>query len=82
MKVVITLLTRCFSYWPQDEVTYKQLTKQTHSRRTAAALFFELLQLKTLDYVDLDQTRSYGDIKITKATRFTETIPAVGGAAA
>jgi cohesin complex subunit SCC1 len=63
----------------QSEVTYKQLTKNTQNRRTAAALFFELLQLKTLNYVDVDQSRPYGDIKITKATRFSETIPAVDG---
>ncbi|KAL4150613.1 hypothetical protein PRNP1_010015 [Phytophthora ramorum] len=61
----------------KEEVTYKQLTKKTHDRRTAAALFFELLQLKTLDYVDVDQTAPYSDIKISKAARFSEYIPAV-----
>ncbi|DBA00258.1 TPA: hypothetical protein N0F65_007902 [Lagenidium giganteum] len=59
-----------------DAVTYKQLTKHTQSRRTAAALFFELLQLKTLDFVDIDQPKPYGDIKISRATRFSESIPA------
>lgn len=61
----------------KEEVTYKQLTKNTQSRRTAAALFFELLQLKTLDYVDLTQSQAYGDIKVSKAVRFSESIPAV-----
>jgi chromatin segregation and condensation protein Rec8/ScpA/Scc1 (kleisin family) len=61
----------------KEEVTYKQLTKNTQSRRTAAALFFELLQLKTLDFVDLTQSQAYGDIKVSKATRFSESIPAV-----
>ncbi|KAL3665645.1 hypothetical protein V7S43_009081 [Phytophthora oleae] len=59
------------------EVTYKQLTKNTKDRRTAAALFFELLQLKTLDYVDVEQAAPYSDIKISKAARFSEHIPAV-----
>jgi cohesin complex subunit SCC1 len=61
----------------KQEVTYKQLTQKTHSRRTAAALFFELLQLKTLDYVDVEQAAPYSDIKISKAARFSEHIPAV-----
>ncbi|RLN94884.1 hypothetical protein BBJ28_00002445 [Nothophytophthora sp. Chile5] len=61
----------------KEEVTYKQLTRKTRDRRTAAALFFELLQLKTLDYVDVAQSEPYADIKISKTTRFSETIPAV-----
>ncbi|KAE9100861.1 hypothetical protein PF010_g14656 [Phytophthora fragariae] len=61
----------------KEEVTYKQLTKKTQDRRTAAALFFELLQLKTLDYVDVEQAAPYSDIKISKAVRFSEHIPAV-----
>ncbi|GLD95922.1 hypothetical protein PINS_up004600 [Pythium insidiosum] len=73
MKVLRTSLQE------KTEVTYNQLTKNTQNRRTAAALFFELLQLKTLNYVDINQTRPYGDIKIAKATRFAEHIPAVDG---
>ena len=61
----------------KEEVTYKQLTKKTQDRRTAAALFFELLQLKTLDYVDVEQAAPYADIKVSKAARFSEHIPAV-----
>lgn len=61
----------------KDEVTYQQLTKKTQDRRTAAALFFELLQLKTLDYVDVKQKAPYSDITISKAARFPEYIPAV-----
>ncbi|GMF14524.1 unnamed protein product [Phytophthora fragariaefolia] len=61
----------------KEEVTYKQLTKKTQDRRTAAALFFELLQLKTLDYVDVEQSAPYSDIKISKSARFSEHIPAV-----
>ncbi|CAH0521831.1 unnamed protein product [Peronospora belbahrii] len=60
-----------------EEVTYRQLTKKTQDRRTAAALFFELLQLKTLDYVDVEQAAPFSDIKISKAGRFSEYIPSV-----
>jgi cohesin complex subunit SCC1 len=42
------------------------------SRRTAAGVFFELLQLKTWDYIDLDQDESYGDIKVS---RFSNSLP-------
>ncbi|KAG7380074.1 Double-strand-break repair protein rad21 [Phytophthora boehmeriae] len=71
MKVLRTSLDN------KEEVTYKQLTKKKPDRRTAAALFFELLQLKTLDYVDIQQAAPYSDIKISKAARFSEHIPAV-----
>jgi cohesin complex subunit SCC1 len=45
------------------------------SRRTAAGVFFELLQLKTWDYIDLGQESSYGNIKISPGTKFTEDPP-------
>jgi cohesin complex subunit SCC1 len=45
------------------------------SRRTACSVFFELLQLKTWDFIELDQEESYGDIKITPGIRFTEEAP-------
>jgi cohesin complex subunit SCC1 len=63
----------------QTQASYQGLTKHTQNRRTAAALFFELLQLKTLDYIDVDQSKPFGDIIITKAVRFGEHIPAVDG---
>jgi cohesin complex subunit SCC1 len=61
----------------QDTVSYNQLAKTTRSRRTAAALFFELLQLKTLDFIDVDQPKAYGNIYVSKTVRFTEYVPAV-----
>lgn len=45
------------------------------SRRTAAGVFFELLQLKTWDYIDLGQDTSYGNIKISPSTKFGEDPP-------
>lgn len=44
-------------------LSYDKMSKGV-SRRTAAGVFFELLQLKTWDYIDLDQDESYGDIKV------------------
>lgn len=45
------------------------------SRRTAAGAFFEILQLKTWDFVELNQEKSYGDITITPGLRFDEPPP-------
>lgn len=47
------------------------------SRRTACGVFFELLQLKTWDFIELDQDKSYEDIKITPGVRFNEGAPTV-----
>jgi len=55
----------------KDVVSYKTIAKGT-KRRTAAGCFFELLQLKTWDYIELQQSESFGDIKITAAKRFSE----------
>jgi cohesin complex subunit SCC1 len=46
------------------------------SRRTAASVFFELLQLKTWDFVEVEQDVSYGDIAIAPGLRFREEPPA------
>ena len=42
------------------------------SRRTAAGVFFELLQLKTWDYIDVNQTTAYGDIKVAPGVKFND----------
>ena len=44
-------------------ISYNNLSKGA-SRRTAAGVFFELLQLKTWDFIELDQDKSYGDVKV------------------
>jgi cohesin complex subunit SCC1 len=41
-------------------------------KRTAAGCFFELLQLKTWNYIDVKQDTAYGDIRVTKTKRFDE----------
>lgn len=59
----------------QPTTTYQTLMKPTQSRRTAAAFFFEMLQLKTLNYVDVDQSTPYGDIQIKATEHFHDPIP-------
>lgn len=61
------------------ELSYNRLTAGC-SRRTAAGVFFEMLQLKTWDFIELDQNKSYGDIVITPGLRFEENHPSAIGA--
>jgi hypothetical protein len=42
------------------------------SRRTAVTVFLELLQLKTWDFVDLEQDETFGDITILPGVKFDE----------
>jgi hypothetical protein len=56
------------------ELSFKKLSIGC-SRRTAVSVFFELLQLKTWDFIELEQDQSYGDIKIAPGIRFHESAP-------
>ena len=47
------------------------------SRRTAAGVFFELLQLKTWDYIDVNQADAYGDITVAPGVKFNDEAGAV-----
>jgi cohesin complex subunit SCC1 len=57
-------------------IVFDDLSKDC-SRRNAAAVFFELLQLKTWDYVELGQEESYGTIKIAPGAKFSEEAPSL-----
>lgn len=57
-----------------SQLSYNKLSAGC-SRRTAAGVFFEMLQLKTWDFVELNQDKSYGDIAITPGLRFDEAPP-------
>lgn len=57
-----------------DYVSYNELS-QGVSRRTAAGVFFELLALKTLNFVELNQDEPFGDIDITPGVKFMEDPP-------
>lgn len=56
------------------QLSYNKLSAGC-SRRTAAGVFFEMLQLKTWDFVELNQEKSYGDIQISPGLRFDEPPP-------
>ena len=57
-----------------SQLSYNKLSAGC-SRRTAAGVFFEMLQLKTWDFVELNQDKSYGDIAVAPGTRFDEDPP-------
>mmetsp|Transcript_53993 Transcript_53993/g.69336 ORF Transcript_53993/g.69336 Transcript_53993/m.69336 type:complete len:684 (-) Transcript_53993:252-2303(-) len=78
-KKVMTMLESEFD--SKDKVSYNHvcgINKKGGSkvgRRTAAGVFFELLQLKTWDYIEVEQESSYEDIIVTKGDRFDQGIP-------
>jgi hypothetical protein len=55
----------------QDSVSFKAISKGI-SRRTAAACFLEILQLKTWGFVDVAQESPFADIDIMPTTKFHE----------
>lgn len=55
-------------------LSFDKLSKGT-SRRTACGVFFELLQLKTWSFIELNQDKAYGDINIMRGARFNENPP-------
>jgi len=58
-----------------SQVEFHQITKNVSSRRNAASVFFEMLQLKTWDFIEVDQSDAYGDITISPGVRFSEAPP-------
>jgi cohesin complex subunit SCC1 len=62
VKVYNVLRSRMTDETP--ELSYQKLCPKSVSRRTAAGVFFELLQLKTWDIIDLGQDKSYADIMV------------------
>eukprot|EP00752_Nemacystus_decipiens_P012358 g10955.t1 len=56
-------------------VTHASLARGA-KRRTAAGAFFELLQLKTWDFVELSQQEPYGDINVTAGPRLNDEVQA------
>lgn len=49
---------------------------QKKNRKTVAGAFFQLLVLKSLNYVDLKQPEPYADITVTKTAHFDEPLAA------
>lgn len=74
---VLNMLKKNMGTDDQDlpkNLSYDKLS-QGVSRRTACGVFFELLQLKTWDFIELNQQQSYSDIRITPGVRFHESPP-------
>lgn len=57
-----------------SQLSYNKLSAGC-SRRVAAGVFSEMLQLKTWDFVELNQDKSYGDIMVSPGLRFDEPPP-------
>lgn len=57
-----------------SQLSYKVLSHGC-TRRTASTVFLELLQLKTWDYVELDQDETFGEITILPGTKFDDEVP-------
>ena len=53
----------------QDSVSFTAISKGI-SRRTAAACFLEILQLKTWGFIDVAQDKPFSDININPTTKF------------
>jgi len=53
-----------------------------HPRQTAASLFYELLVLKTHDFIAVDQPAPYGDIEVSKTQHFEDPLPETADGAA
>ena len=51
-------------------LSFDKLSKDS-SRRTAASVFFELLQLKTWDFIELEQDGAFGNIEVRFSMRVT-----------
>lgn len=60
-----------------EEVSFESLLRSSiDPRHAAAGVFYELLVLKTHDYVNLRQDEPYADIHIAKTTHFDDPFPA------
>eukprot|EP01135_Chromosphaera_perkinsii_P011299 Nk52_evm80s2367 gene=Nk52_evmTU80s2367 len=52
-----------------DTISYNTITEKK-DRRTASACLFELLVLKTREYIDVNQSEPFGDIEVTTEEKF------------
>jgi len=71
---VFGMLKRNMTDGERNELSYDEISKGC-SRKTAASVFFELLQLKTWDFIEVHQDESYADIQVQKGARFVDDPP-------
>jgi cohesin complex subunit SCC1 len=76
-KKVMAMLETQFE--ASEHASYNAISGVTRGnkvgRRTAAGVFFELLQLKTWDYIEVGQDGAYGDIDVSKGRKFASGAP-------
>jgi len=67
---MLTALDRCLQR--HDFVSFRQMAppSSAHSRKQAAAKFYTFLVLKKMEAVDVAQDSAYGDIMISRGTKF------------
>ena len=58
----------------EPHLSYNGLTEGCN-RRTAVNVYFELLQLKTWDFIELNQDEPYGDIIVSPGPKFDDEVP-------
>ncbi|XP_027185979.1 sister chromatid cohesion 1 protein 2 isoform X2 [Cicer arietinum] len=56
----------------EDIVNFSQVS-EGRTRKESARLFYEVLVLKTTNYVDVQQNNAYGDIAVRKLKKFDQT---------
>lgn len=44
-------------------------------RKEAVIAYFELLQLKTWDYIEVEQSKPFGDIVVSPGPKFADGVP-------
>ena len=67
---MLVALNRCLQR--HEFVTFRQMAppSSAHSRKQAAAKFYTFLVLKKMEAVNVAQDTEYGDIKISRGTKF------------
>lgn len=68
---VLEIIKREMEKTDDNTLSFQSLTKGCR-RRTASGFFFELLQLKTWDFIEVNQQESYGDILVRPGARFND----------
>jgi len=67
---MLSALSRCLQR--HDSVSFRQMAPPSaaQSRKQAAAKFYTFLVLKKMEAVDVTQDEAYGDIMISRGTKF------------
>lgn len=75
-KQILGILRREMKNNDTNEISYQEMANEK-PRGIAAGLFFETLMLKSHNFIELSQSKPYGDIKIKKGKHFNKRLPAL-----